>query len=92
MGADRPTAVHTAEEKQHSASLVAIVPGNSSYASMTARHYFCLTLLLDIGRPGLGGSATVDDYPALGHTRKHTRIHIIAKPDGQNINNGMGFC
>lgn len=34
-------AVHTAEEKQCSAPLVAIVPGNSSYASMTARHYFC---------------------------------------------------
>lgn len=49
--------VHQATEKQnaansllsqHSGSLVAIRPGNSSYVSMTAQHYFCVLCYLTL--------------------------------------------
>lgn len=33
---------------QHSGSLVAISPGNSSYVSMTAQHYFCVLCYLTL--------------------------------------------
>lgn len=74
--------LHQATEKQnatnsllsqHSGSLVAIRPGNSSYVSMTAQPYFCV--LLDIERPGLGGSTTVNDQPV---THTNTPTHVCA--------------